>query len=295
MRFLFSAIVLTVVLSTACEEHSNIRHKQSQRQETSSAVTLSSLRGESGSYAKDLSDSRIERITPSTQNVKSILGNTFIENTNTNTVRKAADFKNAKGDTLLGDGYVPLRNFKLFMGVDDGKLRVDSIGGFKDDAVVTPVRNKTDLTYSIKRQTAADMLNASRQEKKWKTAPPSGIAPEAVRDTINKYRTLSSHPVGFVRKDGSFVSMANMTRDKAILVSKNGNAMFLNNVSGFNSSQDSLVNDFLKRNGGAYPVQLDNGRYSHFLEGQEATYDKYMSNDLFRDPDNVWAFGEIGQ
>lgn len=190
---------------------------------------------------------------------------------------------------------MPLRNFKLFMGVDDGKLRVDSIGGFKDDAVVTPVRNKTDLTYSIKRQTASDMLNASRQEKKWKTAPPSGIAPEAVRDTVNKYRTLSSHPVGFVRKDGSFVPMANMTRDKAILVSKNGNAMFLNNVSGFNSSQDSLVNDFLKRNGGAYPVQLDNGRYSHFLEGREATYDKYMSNDLFRDPDNVWAFGEIGR
>ena len=251
------------------------------------------LRGESGSYVKDLSDSRLARITPETGNVKSILGNSFIEQDNANTIRRAGDFKRANGDTLLGDRRIPLRNFKKFIGIVDGRLKVGGIEDFSDGDVVVPVVNKTELTYSLKRQSAADMVNASRKAKYWRETPPAGTSAEAAADSSGRYDNLSSYPVGFTRGDGTFVPMSNMRRDKALIVSPNGNSMFLNNIDKFTPSQDSLVNDFLRRNGGAYPIQLDNGRYSHFMEGDGATYDKYMSSDLFRDPESVWAFGEV--
>lgn len=251
------------------------------------------LRGESGSYVKDLSDSRLARITPDTKNVKSILGNSFIEQDNANTIRTAGAFKHSGGDTLLGDRRVPLRNFKMFMGVVDGKLRVLPIDNFDDSDVVVPVYNKTDLTYSLKRQSAADMVRAAQKAKYWRDTPPVGVPAEAAADSARRYDNLSSYPAGFTRIDGTFVPMTNMRREKSLLVSPNGNSMFLNNIDKFTPQQDSLVNAFLRRNGGAYPVQIDNGRYSHYLEGDGATYDRYMSADLFRSPESVWAFGEV--
>ena len=251
------------------------------------------LRGESGSYVKDLSDSRLARITPDTKNVKSILGNSFIEQDNANTIRTAGAFKHSGGDTLLGDRRVPLRNFKMFMGVVDGKLRVLPIDHFDDSDVVVPVYNKTDLTYSLKRQSAADMVRAAQKAKYWRDTPPVGVSDEAAADSARRYDNLSSYPAGFTRIDGTFVPMTNMRREKSLLVSPNGNSMFLNNIDKFTPQQDSLVNAFLRRNGGAYPVQIDNGRYSHYLEGDGATYDRYMSADLFRSPESVWAFGEV--
>lgn len=251
------------------------------------------LRGESGSYVKDLSDSRISRITPETQNVKSILGNTFIEMTNTNTIRPAKQFKEAKADELLSDRYIPLSNFKLYMGIENGKLKVDSLGNFSDQTVVTPVRNKTDLTYSLMRQDAAGQVAANNKAKWWRETTHPGMTQEAVNDSVAKYESIGGTPVGFVDKDGAVIPMVGMRRDKSLLVSPNGNSMFLNNLDGFNARQDSLVNAFLRKNGGAYPIQLDNGRYAHFLEGDKANYDSYMAADLYRKPENVWAFGEV--
>lgn len=43
--------------------------------------------------------------------------------------------------------------------------------------------------------------------------------------------------------------------------------MFLNRQIGFTRQQIDLVDRFLEREGGAYPVMLDNGRYAHYLEG----------------------------
>ena len=251
------------------------------------------LRGESGSYVKDLSDSHISRITPETQNVKSILGNTFIEMTNTNTIRPAKQFKEAKADELLSDRYIPLSNFKLYMGIENGKLKVDSLGNFSDQTVVTPVRNKTDLTYSLMRQDAAGQVAANNKAKWWRETTHPGMTQEAVNDSVAKYESIGGTPVGFVDKDGAVIPMVGMRRDKSLLVSPNGNSMFLNNLDGFNARQDSLVNAFLRKNGGAYPIQLDNGRYAHFLEGDKANYDSYMAADLYRKPENVWAFGEV--
>ncbi len=268
--------------------------------QTASAVTnyyvtrhVPFLRGESGSYVKDLSDSRISRITPETQNVKSILGNTFIEMNNTNTIRPAKQFKEAKADELVSDRYIPLSNFKLYMGIEDGKLKVDSLGNFKDQTVVTPVRNKTDLTYSLMRHDAAGQVEATNKAKWWRETPHPGMTQEAINDSIAKYESLGGTPVGFLNRNGVPVPMTGMRRDKSLLVSPNGNSMFLNNLDGFNARQDSLVNAFLRKNGGAYPVQIDNGRYSHFLEGDKANYDSYMAADLYRKPETVWAFGEV--
>lgn len=242
---------------------------------------------------KDLSDSRIERVTPETQGLKSILGNSFIEQDNINTIRKASDFKRANADTLLGDRRVPLRNISLFMGIVDGKLKVDSPRNFNDNDVIIPVWNKTELAKSLKRQTTGQQVNYSKLAKLWRESPQPDVPSEAVADSISKYDNLSSQSVGFTNSKGLFIPSSTLRRDKSLLVAPNGNSMFINNMEQLSPRQDSLVNAFLKQNGGAYPIQLDNGRYSHFLEGPDASYDRYMSTDLFRAPESVWVFGEV--
>lgn len=251
------------------------------------------LRGESGSYVKDLSGSRIARITPDTKGVKSILGNMFIEQDNANTIRTASELKRANRSTPMGDRRVPLSNFKYFIGVVGGRLKVDSLNNFGDSDVVTPVVNKTDIAYSLKRQSAAAVVEYAKKERMWRLNPPAGVSAAAVADSVAKYNNLSSCEVGFVNGRGLFIPSTSLKRDKSLLVSANGNSMFINNMGNLSPRQDSLVNDFLRRNGGAYPVQLDNGRYSHFLEGDGTTYDKYMSSDRYCDPESVWAFGEV--
>lgn len=251
------------------------------------------LRGESGTYVKDLSDSRIARIMPGTKGVKSILGNMFIEQDNANTIRPAYEFMRASRSTPMGDRRIPLSNFKLFIGVVGGKLKVDSLNHFSDSDVVTPVVNKTELALSLKRQSAAAVVDYAKRERMWCQNPPAGVPAAAVADSVAKYNNLSSSEVGFVNGRGLFIPSTSLKRDKSLLVSPNGNSMFINNMGNLSPRQDSLVNDFLRRNGGAYPVQLDNGRYSHFLEGDCTTYDKYMSSDLYRAPESVWAFGEV--
>lgn len=175
----------------------------------------------------------------------------------------------------------------------DGKLKVDSLSHFCDSDVVTPVVNKTEIALALKRQSAAAVVDYAKKERMWRQSPPAGIPVAAVADSVAKYNNLSSSEVGFVNGRGLFIPSISLKRDKSLLVSPNGNSMFINNMGNLSPRQDSLVNDFLRRNGGAYPVQLDNGRYSHFLEGDGATYDKYMSSDLYRAPESVWAFGEV--
>lgn len=255
--------------------------------------TIPFLRGESGTYVKDLSDSHIERIMPETQGVKSILGNMFIEQDNANTIRTALEFKRAGGCALIGDRRIPLSNFKLFIGIVDWKLKVDSLENFNDSDVVTPVVNKTDLASSLKRQSTGSVVGYAKKERMWRENPLPGVSPAAVADSVAKYNNLSSYEVGYMNGQGRFIPSTSLKRDKSLLVSPNGNSMFINNMGNLSPKQDSLVNDFLRRNGGAFPIQLDNGRYSHFLEGDGVTYDKYMSSDLYRDPKSVWAFGEV--
>lgn len=138
MTFRLSAILLCVCLSSCAGGGRPPQPK---------AVIRKSpfLREESGAYVKDLSDSYLARITPETKNVKSILGNQFVEEENHNTVRPAKYFRDSPPDTLLGDRKVPLSRIRYFMGLRDGKLRIGKIDDFDDDDEVVPVWNKTAL------------------------------------------------------------------------------------------------------------------------------------------------------
>ncbi len=253
------------------------------------------LRGESGSYVKDLSGSRLSRITPDTKNIKSILGNSFIEQTNTNNIRQARLFKEAGSDTLVGDRYIPLSNYNLFMGIVDGKMKVAPIGDFNDEDVVVPVPNRTDLALTLNKQSTADQLSAMNQERFWREYKGQDLPRNAIADSVKKYENLGRYSLGYQNQKGMFIPMQGLTKDKSLLVAPNGNSLFLNNLSKFSPQQDSLVNDFLMRNNGAYPILLDNGRFSHFLEGDGATYDNYMAVDIYRDPNYVWLFGEVAK
>lgn len=240
---------------------------------------------------KDLTGAHIARITPETRGVKSILGNAFIEARQPNTVGTVAYFRSLKPDAPMGDRNIPLSNFKHFIGVVDGRLKVDTLKNFDGADVVTPVANITEMAYELRRQTAQEVVTLAKRARMWRETPPDG-APAAA-DSARKYDNLSSTQVGYVNRRGLFIPSAGLQMGKSLLVARNGNAVFINNLRALSPSQDSLINAFISRNGGAMPVQLDNGMFAHYLEGDSATYEKYMSVDVPREAETVWVFGEV--
>lgn len=254
------------------------------------------LREESGAYVKDLSDSYLARITPETKDVKSILGNQFVEEENRNTVRLAKYFRDSPSDTLLGDRKVPLSRIRYFMGLSDGKLRVGKIDDFDGDDEVVPVWNKTALVRRMESRAPYEQRDSAYAAFIKYDDLYNATSDPAYKDSVSLYRDISMRPNVYKTEGDSTVHLPPHGDDnKSLLVSPGGNAMFLNNAADFTGAQRDMVNGFLEREGGAYPVMLDNGRYAYFLEGKDADYDKYVSSEFYRDPRYFWAIGELGR
>ena len=225
------------------------------------------LRGEDGSYIKDLSNSYMSRIFPHTQNVKSMLSNDFVQVENKNTINTVRDWRKLPRSTKLGDRNIPIGNITYFMGVDgNGKLRVGKLDDFTDEnMVVRPVWNRTRL--------------------------------------VNSYHDDGAVPY-YMDTDSNYINARYTgaeTGEKTYLVAPNGNSLFLNyarNFTPFGKEQKKMINDFLKRNNGAYPIQVDNGSYSEYLlngKGQDtpSLYERYVSGDFYRDTTDLHILGEI--
>ncbi len=254
------------------------------------------LREESGAYVKDLSGSYLARITPETKNVKSILGNQFVEEENHNTVRPAKYFRDSPPDTLLGDRKVPLSRIRYFMGLRDGKLRIGKIDDFDDDDEVVPVWNKTALVRRMESRAPYEQRDSAYSAFLKYDDLHDATSNPAYKDSSAYYYDVYNRPNVYKTEGDSAVHLPPYGDEfKSLLVSPGGNAMFLNDAADFTGAQRDMVNGFLEREGGAYPVMLDNGRYAYFLEGKDADYDKYVSSDFYRDPRYFWAIGELGK
>lgn len=254
------------------------------------------LREESGAYVKDLSGSYLARVTPETKNVKSILGNQFVEEENKNTIRPAKYFRTSSPDTLLGDRKVPLRRISRFLGFKNGKFKIGPIGDFADDERVVPVWNRTDLVTEMQNRAPYGSRDSAYSRYSHYDDLYGETGNPAYKDSSDRYYDIYSRPNVFKAKGDSLMHMPAYGDDyKSMLVSPNGNSMFINNAAELSECQRGMVNSFLKDNGGAYPIMLDNGRYAYFLEGKNATYDNYVSSDFYRDPESFWAFGEVGK
>lgn len=228
--------------------------------------------------------------------MKSILGNQFVEEENRNTIRPAKYFRDSPPDTLLGDRKVPLSRIRYFMGVRDGRLRVGRIDEFSDDDEVVPVWNKTALVRRMESRAPYEQRDSAFAASSRYDDLYDATSNPAYKDSSAHYYDVYNRPNIYKTDRDSTVHLPPYGDEfKSLLVSPGGNAMFLNNAADFTGAQRDMVNGFLEREGGAYPVMLDNGRYAYFLEGKDADYDKYVSADFYRDPRYFWAIGELGK
>lgn len=276
---------------------------------TGGATSTPFLFGRDDSAVKDLSNSYLSRITPQSKNIQTILGNQFVQEVSNNTIRPARYFKQAGADTLLGDNRVPLRNIRYFMCVKDGKLKIGKLSDFNDDDVVIPVWNKTEPVYSFDDGIGVDSVYAARRNydrlnNEYESLSDESSPNQAKLDSIGadiwrnqQYMDRTVVPI-YHGANGDVPIPDN--GQKSLLVSPNGNAMFLNSSKAgyFNAEQSGAINDFLKRNKYAYPIMLDNGRYELYTtrqnnESDEDLYNRYVSEDFWRVPEDMYIFGEV--
>lgn len=71
---------------------------------------------------------------------KRVIGNFFSETSNQNSVGTPQSFYNGQ---LIGDRKIPIKNFKRFVGVENGRLKVGDRSIFGQDTLITPVINKS--------------------------------------------------------------------------------------------------------------------------------------------------------
>ncbi len=244
--------------------------------------TISFWEGENGSYIRDLSNSYICRITLETKNIESILTNDFVEVNNRNTVNTIRAWRVLSlKDTKLGDRNIPIKNIKYYYGATkDGKLKVGRLEDFEDENMVaSPVWNKTDLVKSY-------------HDKVFKNDNPESA-------------TLLTKPYYLTENKDTIRLPKSSASGKYYLISPNGNTLFMyrpldetSSYFGFsyNKEQQRVINDFLKKNNGAYPVMVDNGMFEHFYTPERRPngnmLENYIPNDFSANPNDMHILGE---
>lgn len=234
----------------------------------------------------DLSNKNVSRINSNTKGVKTILTNEFVEGDNRNTIRKKRDYVNTQ-DTLLGDRNIPLSKISTFYGVEDGKLKAGPISQFKDETVIVPNRaknigkiKKIMLDEDKYKERLDELLNYTNKNFGYKPGLIQKLIPwlNDPRITLIANRGLRGYrilkeaerdvrnwvPPKVVTEKGDTIDLPNLNATPKILfANEQGNAAFVANLS--NQENLKKLNDFLSRNP-AYPVMVDNGRYSVYMD-----------------------------
>lgn len=234
----------------------------------------------------DLSNKNVSRINSNTKGVKTILTNEFVEGDNRNTIRKKRDYVNTQ-DTLLGDRNIPLSKISTFYGVEDGKLKAGPISQFKDETVIVPNRaknigkiKKIMLDEDKYKERLDELLNCTNKNFGYKPGLIQKLIPwlNDPRITLIANRGLRGYrilkeaerdvrnwvPPKVITEKGDTIDLPNLNATPKILfANEQGNAAFVANLS--NQENLKKLNDFLSRNP-AYPVMVDNGRYSVYMD-----------------------------
>ena len=234
----------------------------------------------------DLSNKNVSRINSNTKGVKTILTNEFVEGDNRNTIRKKRDYVNTQ-DTLLGDRNIPLSKISTFYGVEDGKLKAGPISQFKDETVIVPNRaknigkiKKIIFNEDKYKERLEELLNYTNKNFGYKPGLIQKLIPPLndPRITLIANRGLRGYkilkeaerdvaswvPPQAITEKGDTINLPNLNATPKILfANEQGNAAFVANLS--NQENLKKLNDFLSRNP-AYPVMVDNGRYSVYMD-----------------------------
>ena len=208
-----------------------------------------------------------------------MLVNDFVQVHNKNTINPVYYYRKMLREIpepQLGDHHVPMKNIKYYMGVKDGKLHVKPLSEFQDSTMtVIPVWNKTGLVTKYNNKPYKEF----------------GVNPEDLPTYEDNAGNV--YAAGFSKDTGN---------EKSLLVAPNGKSLFLKSpyVGKFSKEQTDMINNFLTKNGGAYPVLVDNGSYGKFYENNDSLttkglYDKYVSGDFYRDPNDVFIIGEVAK
>ena len=162
----------------------------------------------------------------------------------------------------------------------DGKLKVGRLEDFEDENMVaSPVWNKTDLVKSY-------------HDKVFKNDNPESA-------------TLLTKPYYLTENKDTIRLPKSSASGKYYLISPNGNTLFMyrpldetSSYFGFsyNKEQQRVINDFLKKNNGAYPVMVDNGMFEHFYTPERRPngnmLENYIPNDFSANPNDMHILGE---
>ena len=237
----------------------------------------------------DLSNKQVAQITNNTDNIESILTNDFVENNNNN-YRPKKDFVNTN-DTLIGDSKIPLSNFKIFYGIENGKLRAGNINQFDDNTVIVPNRYKnvnrltkllinTDENFRNKFNQYINIQDSlATAYIKRNNIKPSlidrilGISPRGVvrkynPDYYNKYINKPANEFGInfnntgiqgITENGDTINLPPLNSPKMLFSNEKGDGIFVSDyVTELNN-----INKYLKKHP-SYPIMVDNGRFSNY-------------------------------
>ena len=85
-------------------------------------------------------DNNVIRVTPDTEQ-RGTLFNEFVEASGNPTIRRASEYKGLPEDAVIGDRNMPVKNFNLFAGIENGHWKMDQLQNFNDTTTIIPVRN----------------------------------------------------------------------------------------------------------------------------------------------------------
>lgn len=262
----------------------------------------------------DLTVKEIARIGPETEGVQGIYFSDFVEENNSNHIRPAARFRHTT-DTLLGDKMMPLSHFRRFYGIEGGRIKAATLDVFDDGTIVLPVRNR-DYGYiarvefdrnpksrgwiyvrnpfqimkdrRVMRQQMKELVDKGEMD-------PWFMGPKNIREQLP---IVSYYPpdtgVRLFGTDGEEMQEPTVEEaryGKLFLADSLGNAVFINNLPGFDKIMLDKLNTLLAEHPMG-PVIIDNGRYYRFtLTG--ARYRDYIRQDLYRPDSCLFVVGSL--
>lgn len=202
----------------------------------------------------NLNDYNVQQVTKDnvSNNTLGILTNDFVEENDNNEQRLAIDFKNTT-DTKLGDKEIPLENISTYYGIEDGQLKIGPLEIFNDSTMVVPNRAKN--VGKVKK-----VLYKPQEQTEDSQLPLYGI-------------TVDNDTVPFPIR----------MRGKMYLGDEQGNSAFVSGITDPKVFND--VNKFLEQNP-SYPAMVDNGRFSHFILGNDLN--SYIG---IENPDDMYMLG----
>jgi hypothetical protein len=209
-------------------------------------------------FIYDMSTLKMCRITSDIpdENISSILFCDFDEQNSVGyeTVRWFKEHINE----LITDKKIPVKNFKFWYGIEEGKFICGELNALNENMIVMPVRNLKHIVNKPfnKLFVKNGLLYLSNEE---------GIITELPYE-----------------QNGNNLG-------KCILIGKNGKSLFVYGVRCTNKEEIEKINKYLKENP-SYPIMVDNGRYLFYFIGDDIKKHAFVCGG-FSEIDDLYIYG----